>query len=146
MNVISLLTPKAQVAFLYDDFTIRQGLEKLRVHGYTAIPVLNREGLYVGTISEGDFLWGILDRENNSMRAQEKVRLNGILRPQFNPAVRIDVTMEELLERSMQQSFIPVVDDRGAFIGIVTRQTIIRRLTTPNQHITVLRPEPVGIH
>lgn len=145
MNVISLLTPKAQVACLYDDFTIRQGLETLRVHGYTAIPVLNREGLYVGTISEGDFLWSILDRENNSLRAQEKVKLSTILRPNFNPAVRIDVTMEELLERSMRQSFIPVVDDRGAFVGIVTRQTIIRRLTTPNQYITLLRPEPVGV-
>ena len=44
MNVITLLTPKAQVAYLYDDFTIRQGLEKLRIHGYTAIPVLDRIG------------------------------------------------------------------------------------------------------
>ena len=145
LNVISLLTPKAQVAFLYDDFTIRQGLEKMRAHGYTAIPVLTREGIYVGTISEGDFLWSILDREDNSMRAQEKVKLNTILRPNFNPAVRIEVTMEELLERSMRQSFIPVVDDRGAFVGIVTRQTIIRRLTTPNQYITLIHPEPAGV-
>ena len=52
MNVITLLTPKAQVAYLYDDFTIRQGLEKLRIHGYTAIPVLNRDGIYIGTVSE----------------------------------------------------------------------------------------------
>lgn len=145
LNVISLLTPKAQVAFLYDDFTIRQGLEKMRAHGYTAIPVLTREGIYVGTISEGDFLWSILDREDNSMRAQEKVKLNTILRHNFNPAVRIEVTMEELLERSMRQSFIPVVDDRGAFVGIVTRQTIIRRLTTPNQYITLIHPEPAGV-
>lgn len=145
MNVISLLTPKAQVAFLYDDCTVRQGLEKMRVHGYTALPVLSREGLYVGTISEGDFLWSILDREDNSMRAQEKVKLDTILRSDFNPAVRIDVTMEELLERSMRQSFIPVVDDRGAFVGIVTRQTIIRRLTTPNQYISMIAPNSVGV-
>ena len=132
MNVISLLTPKAQVAYLYDDFTIRQGLEKLRVHGYTAIPVLARDGRYVGTVSEGDFLWHILDREDNSLRAQEKLPLLRVLRPGFNPAVRIDVTLTQLLERSMSQSFIPVVDDRGAFVGIVTRQNIIRRLTVPN--------------
>ncbi|OUQ81709.1 CBS domain-containing protein [Flavonifractor sp. An100] len=132
MNVISLVTPKAQVAYLYDDFTIRQGLEKLRAHGYTAIPVLSREGQYLGTVSEGDFLWQILDQNDNSLRSQEKLPLRRILRKGFNPAVRIDVTMGELLERSMRQSFIPVVDDRGAFVGIVTRQTIIRRLTKPN--------------
>ena len=131
MNVISLLTPKAQVAYLYEDFTVRQGLEKMRARGYTAIPVLSREGYYVGTVSEGDFLWHILDWGDNSLRAKEKLPLRQVLRPGFNPAVRVDVAMEELLERSMRQSFIPVVDDRGAFVGIVTRQNIIRRLTTP---------------
>ena len=72
MNVISLLTPKAQVAYLYDDFTVRQGLEKLRAHGYTAIPVLARDGSYVGTVSEGDFLWNLVDRQDNSLRSKEK--------------------------------------------------------------------------
>ena len=129
MNVISLLTPKAQVAYLYEDFTIRQGLEKLRARGYTAIPVLDRSGYYVGTVSEGDFLWHILDWKDNSLRAQEKLPLLHVLRPGFNPAVRVDVSLKELLDRALQQSFIPVVDDRGAFVGIVTRQNIIRKLT-----------------
>ena len=131
MNVISLLTPKAQVAYIYDDCTIRQGLEKLRAHGYTAVPVLARDGRYVGTVSEGDFLWNILDGNDNSLRAKEKQPLRQIVRPGFNPAVRIDITMPELLDRAIQQSFIPVVDDRGAFVGIVTRQTVIRRLAVP---------------
>lgn len=132
MNVITLLTPKAQVAYLYDDFTIRQGLEKLRIHGYTAIPVLDRNGIYVGSVSEGDFLWSLLDNEDNSLRRQEKLPLKSIVREGFHPAVSVRVTMEELLEQAMRQSFIPVVDDRGAFIGIVTRQTIMRKLAVPN--------------
>ena len=131
MNVISLLTPKAQTAYLYEDATIRQGLEKLRVYGYTALPVLDRDGSYVGTVSEGDFLWSIVDREDCGMKAQEKVRLRTILRKDFNPAVRIDVTMDQLVERAMKQSFIPVVDDRGAYVGMVTRQNIIRHLALP---------------
>lgn len=132
MNVISLLTPKAQVAYLYDDYTVRQGLEKLRAHGYTAIPVLSRDGSYVGTVSEGDFLWYMIDQRDNSLRAQEKWPLKKVMRKTFNPAVSVRVPMEELLERAMRQSFIPVVDDRGAFVGIVTRQTIMRKLTVPN--------------
>ena len=139
MNVITLLTPKAQVAYLYDDFTIRQGLEKLRIHGYTAIPVLDRDGMYVGSVSEGDFLWSILDQDDNSLRRQEKLPLKSIIRGGFHPAVSIRVTMEELLEQAMRQSFIPVVDDRGAFIGIVTRQTIMRKLAVPN--LEVMEPD-----
>lgn len=132
MNVITLLTPKAQVAYLYDDFTIRQGLEKLRSRGYTAIPVLARDGTYVGSVTEGDFLWNILDHKNNSLQAQEQKPLKTLIRTGFNPPVSVRVTMEELLEQAMQQSFVPVVDDRGAFIGIVTRQTIMRKLALPN--------------
>ena len=132
MNVISLLTPKTHVAWLYEDWTIRQGLEKLRFHGYTAIPVLAKDGSYVGTVSEGDFLWCLLDQGSGDIQTQEKQPLRRVIRPGFNPAVRIDVALEELVERALRQSFIPVVDDRGAFVGIVTRQNIIKRLTVLN--------------
>ena len=132
MNVISLLTPKTNVAWLYEDWTIRQGLEKLRFHGYTAIPVLAKDGSYVGTVSEGDFLWCLLDQGSGDIQTQEKQPLRRVIRPGFNPAVRIDVALEELGERALRQSFIPVVDDRGAFVGIVTRQNIIKRLTVLN--------------
>ena len=132
MNVISLLTPKTNVAWLYEDWTIRQGLEKLRFHGYTAIPVLAKDGSYVGTVSEGDFLWCLLDQGSGDIQTQEKQPLRRVIRPGFNPAVRIDVALEELMERALRQSFIPVVDDRGAFVGIVTRQNIIKRLTVLN--------------
>ncbi|MGN0133048.1 MAG: CBS domain-containing protein [Lachnospiraceae bacterium] len=130
MNVISLLMPKTQVAYLCEDDSIRQGLEKMRNHGYTAIPVLSKDGHYRGTVSEGDFLWHILDKQNNSLKEQETMSIKEVLRENFNPAVKIGVTMKELLERAMQQNFVPVVDDREFFIGIVTRQSIIRNLTT----------------
>lgn len=130
MNVITLLMPKTQVAYLEEDDSIRQGLEKMRAHKYTAIPVLSKDGRYRGTVSEGDFLWHILDRQNNSLREQEMISIKEVLRENFNPTVKIGVSMEELLERAMQQNFVPVVDDRDFFIGIVTRQSIIKNLTT----------------
>ncbi|MDD6160121.1 MAG: CBS domain-containing protein [Oscillospiraceae bacterium] len=131
MNVITLLTPKAQVACLNEEWTVRQGLEKLRVGGYTALPVLSREGMYVGTVSEGDFLWNMLDDQNNTLRSMEQRPLKTIMRPGFNPAVSVRVSMADLLDQAMRQSFVPVVDDRGAFVGIVTRQTIMRKLAKP---------------
>lgn len=130
MNVISLLLPKTQVAYLEEDDSIRQGLEKMRAHRYTAIPVLSKDGHYIGTVSEGDFLWHILDRQNNSLKEQEMLSIKEVLRENFNPAVKIGVSREELLEKVMQQNFVPIVDDRDFFIGIVTRQSIIRNLTT----------------
>ena len=60
MNVIMLLKPKDTVKYIYDNYTLRQGLEKMRAHGYTAIPVINADGEYVGTVNEGDFLYNII--------------------------------------------------------------------------------------
>lgn len=130
MNIAYFLLPKGLVAYLYDDFTFRQGLEKMHHHGYTAIPVIDRSGQYLGTVSEGDFLWKLLSREDESrsysMREMEQLYVRDILRKNSYPAVRITVSMDALLESAMQQNFIPVTDDTGSFIGIVTRKDIIR--------------------
>ena len=131
MNVITLLIPKGQVAYLYDDYTMRQGLEKLRHGGYTALPVIARDGSYVGTVSEGDFLWKLLDKEsqkaqNCTMKSLEHLQVRDLLHDNQYPSVGITVSMEELLNSAMNQNFIPVIDDLGNFIGIVTRKDIIR--------------------
>ena len=126
MNVLMLLKPKKTVKYIYDTNTLRQGLEKMRAHSYTAIPVISEDGKYVGTVSEGDFLYYIIDLRNNAITEKEKHRVSDIIRKNFNPAVKIDVTMEELLNRAVSQNFVPVTDDLGTFIGIVTRQDIIK--------------------
>ena len=131
MNIAYFLLPKNRVAYLYDDYTFRQGLEKMRYHGYTAIPVISRSGKYVGTISEGDFLWQILSndaesRQIRSMKDLEQLHIRDLLRGNNYPPVRITVSMEELLSNAMNQNFIPVVDDLGNFTGIVTRKDISR--------------------
>ena len=126
MNVLMLLKPKETVKYIYDSNTLRQGLEKMRVHGYTAIPVISEDGKYVGTVSEGDFLYYIVDLRNSAITEKEKHKVSDIIRKNFNPAVKIDVSMEELLNRAVNQNFVPVTDDLGTFIGIVTRQDIIK--------------------
>ena len=126
MNIISMIMPKMQVAYVFSDNTIRQGLEKFRANGYTAIPVLTRDNQYYGTVTEGDFLRSLIDSGSNSMKDKEKMLISDIIRPEFNPCVHVNISMKELFERSINQSFIPVVDDREFFVGIVTRQKIIR--------------------
>nr|WP_325184568.1 CBS domain-containing protein [uncultured Oscillibacter sp.] len=131
MNIAYFLLPKSRTAFLYDDYTVRQGLEKMRYHGYAAIPVISRSGKYVGTVSEGDFLWCLLSEEGGrratrSLKDLEKLRVRDILREETAPPVGITVSMEELLTSAMNQNFVPVVDDLENFIGIITRKDIIR--------------------
>ena len=79
VNIAYFLLPKSRIAYLYDDFTFRQGLEKMRNRGYTAIPVITRDGRYVGTVSEGDFLWRLLDTDDPSMKKAEELRVRDII-------------------------------------------------------------------
>ena len=126
MNVIMLLKPKDTIKYIYDKNTLRQGIEKLRAHSYTAIPVISKDGKYVGTVSEGDFLYYILDKQNNNLKEQEKHFVSDIIRKDFNPAVNMEVTIDDLLGRARKQNIVPVTNVRGTFIGIVTRQDIIK--------------------
>ncbi len=126
VTVASLLTLKATVATLNENSTIRQGLEKMRFHGYSAIPVLSDDGDYIGTLTEGDLLWHLIDDENNSLHDQEKGQIRDIIRKSFNPAATIDTPLKEVLLKVMDQNFVPVVDDRHKFVGIITRKTIIK--------------------
>ena len=125
MNVAFFLTPKSQVAYLEKDDTFRQGLEKMRHHGYTAIPVLDENGGYAGTLSEGDLLWSIVDIGGASMYECEELHIANILKPDRNPPVRITAKTDEIIERLLSHNFVPVIDDRGAFMGIVTRQRVL---------------------
>lgn len=127
MNLLFLLHPKSTVAYLTSNVTVRQGLEKMRAHGYTAIPVINPDGEYVGTVSEGDFLYAVCEySKGGNLKQLEKIKLTEIMRDKRDKAVTVSEKMDELLLLIMQQNFVPVVDDRNTFIGIVTRRDIIK--------------------
>jgi len=125
-NILFFLTPKAMCSFLYDDYTIRQAIEKMEVSGYAAIPILNRQGEYRGTLKEGDLLWAMKNMCNMDMRQAESRRIMEISRRKDNIPVRITASMQDLIERASNQNFVPVVDDYGAFIGLITRKDIIK--------------------
>ncbi len=125
MNLAFILKPKSQVATVYADSTFRQGLEKLRHHGYTAVPVISRDNKYLGTLSEGDLLWSIVDVGGATLSECEELRISDVLRPDKYPPAHITDSIDSLIMQSLNRNFIPVVDDRGMFMGIVTRQGII---------------------
>ena len=124
-NILFFLTPKAMCAYLYDDYTVRQALEKMESAGYTALPILNRRGEYRGTISEGDVLWALKNLCDMDMKKAESHRIMEISRRKDNVPVRVTTSMHELVERAVNQNFVPVVDDKDTFIGLITRKALV---------------------
>lgn len=126
MNLLFFLTPKANCAHLFDDYTLRQAIERMENSGYTALPILRRDGSYCGTLTEGDLLWAVKNLCLMDMRDAEKHCIMDITHRKDNVPVSVTTDMQELLLKASDQNFVPVVDDKNAFIGIVTRRAIMR--------------------
>ena len=125
MNVLFFLKPKGELAYLYEDHTLRQGIEKLERSGFTAIPVISRSGEYIGTITEGDFLWTLKNKFSLDLKMAEDVPIQTVKRRMRFDPISIDSNMEDLVSKARNQNFVPVIDDKKIFIGIVTRKDII---------------------
>lgn len=126
MNILYFLTPKNDVAYLMDDFTVRQALEKMESCSYAALPMLSKNGVYVGTVTEGDLLRYFKQEQFPSLQEMQRRCIMEVPRCSDNVPIKVYTAMDELVETSLDQNFVPVTDDRGMFIGIVTRKSIIR--------------------
>lgn len=125
-NILFFLMPKAMCAYVYDDYTIRQALEKMESAGYAALPILNKRGEYRGTLTEGDLLWALKNLCYMDMRQAEAHRIMEISHRKDHVPVKVTASMYDLVERASSQNFVPVVDDKDTFIGIITRRSIIQ--------------------
>ena len=126
MNILFFLTPKSEVAYIFENETLRQTLEKMEHRKFSCIPLLSPDGKYTGTISEGDLLWGMQRLEISDLKEAESVPIMAIPRRANYKPVHINSDMEDLVDRAINQNYVPVVDDQGFFIGIITRKAIIK--------------------
>ena len=127
MNILLFLTPKQEVTLLYEDYTIGQALRSIENGGHPAVPVIRRTGEYMGTITVGDLLWYMRNNDLTFAEA-ERLPLSNVPHSRDNRPLLASMDLTDLLENSMVQNFAPVVDDRGMFIGIITRKRVLSHL------------------
>ena len=125
MNIAFFLTPKKEVVFESLSNTMRQAMERMEFHRYTAIPILDDDGKYTGTLTEGDLLWELKNTPELDFNNTSKVKISDLsMHMHFDP-VHIDTNIEDLVAASISQNFVPVVDDNDIFIGIIKRSDIL---------------------
>ena len=125
MNIFPFMTLKAETKYLLDTFTLRQALEKMEFYRYSVIPLLHDSGRYIGTLSEGDLLRYIKKDLDFDLTKGEDVKIADITRYRSYKPLSLESTLEDLIELAMEQNFIPILDDRGVFMGIIRRRTIL---------------------
>ena len=126
MNILFFLTPKANCSYLEEDDTMRQALERMEMAGYSALPILRKDGTYCGTLTEGDLLWALKKLCVMDLKQTETHTIMEIAHRRDNRPVSVTTDIEDLVTKATDQNFVPVIDDREKFIGIVTRKAIMQ--------------------
>lgn len=127
MNILFFLIPKVEVEYIYDDFTLRQAIEKMQFHHYSTIPIISRDGKFINTLSDSDILWE-LKKNNLDLEKCEDFPVTDIKHKRITKTITIDKSMEDLVLLIAEQNFVPVIDDQKNFIGIITRKAVIKYL------------------
>ena len=125
MNISFFLLPKSEVTYIEHEDTVGRALRVIHKNGFQAVPVIDEEGHYVGTVTEGDFLWSLKNKFSLDLKMAEDVPIQSVRRRMRFEPISINSDMEDLVTKAMNQNFVPVIDDKGIFIGIVTRKDII---------------------
>lgn len=97
------------------------GEQPLRLH-----PGAQPPGRVCGHPDRGGHPLGAEKYHGLDLEAAEDVPISAFSHKRDYKAVTVTTSMDQLIEAAMNQNFVPVVDDRGIFIGIVRRQAIIR--------------------
>ncbi len=125
MNIAFFLTPKRNIEYINIDDTMAQVLDRMEKNTYTALPLLDNDGKYVGVITEGDLLWKLKKTPGLLIEDTDGISIGDVERHTQNQTVSINSNIEDLISLAKSQNFVPVVDDEGIFIGIIKRSDII---------------------
>lgn len=125
MDISSFIKPKNQVIYVYDDQPIHEALTVMEKSRFTSIPIINRDGEYVGTLTEGDLLWEIKNTADFNIKKAEKITVGKMHRHRDYESIHKSANIDLLIVKASNENFVPVIDDHNQFIGIVTRKTLL---------------------
>lgn len=128
MNIMRFVVPKSLVSYIDEGSTVRQAVEKMRYHRYAAIPVLDGEGKYVGTLKNDDILNYFLERASFDTRVAESAAVGDLISKSSARPLYHTASIEELIDKVKEHNFVSVVDDRGCFVGIILRRDVLNYL------------------
>ena len=128
VNILRFVIPKSLVLTLDPESTVRQALERMRFHRYTAVPAVDSDGRYCGTVRTDDLLNYFLTEGTFDKKRAEDRSIRDIIDPSYSRALAHSASLEELIEQVKEHNFVPVVDDRECFIGIILRRDVLNYL------------------
>lgn len=124
MKAFDLIIPKNKVEFIYNDITVGDALRKIGKKRFAMVPVLERiSERYIYSLSASDILYEILKK--GDIEACKNQPLSSVAIDRLVVPCQKDTEILALADLAISQNFVPIVDNKGTFLGIVTRRAIL---------------------
>ncbi|MBB6449413.1 putative transcriptional regulator [Geomicrobium halophilum] len=123
-EIHDLIVSHEKVAHVQLQNPLDHALLVLIKSGYTAIPVLDKDYRVQGQISKTEILDSILGLERLEMERLHDITVEAVMNPKI-PRLNTDATFGKALTTSISHPFICIEDEYEAFVGILTRRSIL---------------------
>lgn len=128
VSIKDLMIPSERVAHVQIGNSLEHALLVLTKSGYTAIPVLDPHYRLLGLISTPIIMDSILGLERIEFEQLERKRVEEAMNTKI-PRVNINSTIQSSLDLLVDHPFLCIEDESGIFEGILTRRTVLLKLT-----------------
>lgn len=122
----SFLIPASRIAFVQDDNPLYHAFLILTKVKYSKIPVLDKERRVVGLLSLAMITDKMLQTDQISIDPLNELKVKDVMQSDFDKINFVNTTLETQLHLLIDNAFLPVIDDRGVFQGLLTRREWIK--------------------
>lgn len=124
-NIFKVLTPKDETVILSSSLSLLDTLKLFEQWKFAILPLIAEDGEYIGTVSEGDLLRFAKDECEFSLANMVDKYVIEVPRYRSYKPVKASASFKEVFDLILEQNFVPVLDDRGKFIGIIKRKDVL---------------------
>lgn len=122
----SFLIPASRIAFVNENNPLYHAFLILTKVRYAKIPVLDDQQRVVGLLSLAMITDKMLKTNEISLAPLNELKVKDVMQTDFQKINFIETTLERQLHLLINNAFLPVVDDRGVFQGLLTRREWIK--------------------
>ncbi|KIY21191.1 MULTISPECIES: cyclic-di-AMP-binding protein CbpB [Mesobacillus] len=128
LSVKELMIPSERVAHVQVGNSLEHALLVLTKSGYTAIPVLDSRYRLMGLISTPIIMDSILGLERIEFEQLDTKKVESAMNTEI-PRINVQSNLQSSLNLLVDNPFLCIEDQSGIFEGILTRRSVLLRLS-----------------
>ena len=120
-----ILMEADNVAHVLGNHSVMHAAIVLGQISYSRIPVLDEENHFLGTIALSNIIQPMFETSEMDARNINHLKVKDVMDKE-NIVIHTPINHEEVLHKMVNANFLPVLDEENYFLGIITRQSILK--------------------